>query len=87
MFFWRVRSLRKVQEVRVWLRTFVDVERFTLGFLSHDGLLRAAGKLLQQAALEVLLRHLGDQQLQQQIQDAEDQMSEGTEAALACEDK
>lgn len=47
-------------------------ERFTLGILSHDGLLRAAGKLLQQAALEVLLRHLRDQQLQQQIQDAED---------------
>lgn len=25
MFFWRVRSLRKVQEVQVWLRTLVHV--------------------------------------------------------------
>lgn len=41
-------------------------------FLSHDRLLRAPGKLLQQVALEVLVRHLRNQELQQQIQDAED---------------
>lgn len=41
-------------------------------FLSHERLLRVSGKLQQQAALEVVLRHLRNQELQQEVQDAED---------------
>lgn len=47
---------------------------------SHDHPLRVPGKLLQQVGLEVLVGDLRDQELQQEVQEAEDQMSERTQS-------
>lgn len=58
---------------------FAGFRAVCIHFLSHDRiLLRVPGELLQQVVLEVLVRHLRNQQLQQEVQEAEDQMSEGT---------
>lgn len=54
-------------------------------FLSGGGVLGVPGELPQEAVLEVLVGHLRNQQLQQEVQDAEDQMPEGTQRTrLTC---
>lgn len=50
------------------------------GFFSRQQLLCALGERLQQAPLEVLLRYFRNQELQQQIKDAVDQVSDRTQS-------